>query len=252
MISQNDILADLHTHSIFSLHAYSTVQENIYMAKKNKMKYIAITDHFYQDGTVLNKKNEVNRIKHMERNINRDKNIHVVAGAEFNIGQDVQCWYDLKNIKWRPIGLHNSFCDIKNLTLEELYQLFEKSSEHHNVFAHIERGINKIICDKNNELSDDEKDFFGKMIILSKEKNIFLEVNENSLSDDKKGNISRCKYWLRLAKENGNNISLGTDAHYSENVGVFKNSIDLLNEVDYPKKLILNCDSSQMKSIFIR
>ena len=58
MIKREDIYADLHTHSIFSKHAYSTIKENIEIAKERKLKYIAITDHFYGNGDELEKKNE--------------------------------------------------------------------------------------------------------------------------------------------------------------------------------------------------
>ena len=59
MIKYSDIYADLHVHTLSSLHAYSTLKECIDSAVKQHLRFIAITDHFYDDGTVLNKKNEV-------------------------------------------------------------------------------------------------------------------------------------------------------------------------------------------------
>ena len=44
MINKEDILADLHTHTLFSKHAYSTVEENIEAARNKGLSYIAITD----------------------------------------------------------------------------------------------------------------------------------------------------------------------------------------------------------------
>lgn len=53
MIGQKDIIADMHIHTIGSLHAYSTLKECIECAETNGMKYIAITDHYYNDGTTF-------------------------------------------------------------------------------------------------------------------------------------------------------------------------------------------------------
>ena len=53
MIVEKDILADMHTHTLFSKHAYSTVKENIEVAKKRGLKYLAITDHYFCNGDNL-------------------------------------------------------------------------------------------------------------------------------------------------------------------------------------------------------
>ena len=49
-----------------------------------------------------------------------------------------------------------------------------------------------------------------------------------------------------IAKENKNMISLGTDAHSCYEVGRFDNVLCLLNEIDYPKDLIINCDNDKL------
>ena len=41
-----EIKTDTHTHTIFSGHAYSTVEENVRAAKEQGMEAVAITDHF--------------------------------------------------------------------------------------------------------------------------------------------------------------------------------------------------------------
>ena len=50
-------------------------------------------------------------------------------------------------------------------------------------------------------------------------------------------------------QSNGNKISLGSDAHYCDRVGNFKNVRKILNEVDYPKELILNCNENMIKEL---
>ena len=40
-----NIIADLHTHSLASTHAYSTIREMVDSAAEKGLKAIAITDH---------------------------------------------------------------------------------------------------------------------------------------------------------------------------------------------------------------
>lgn len=241
----------MHTHTIFSLHAYSTFTENIQAAIRKGLKFLAITDHFYQDGTEINKKNEVLRLRYLERAMNcHFSGIHVFSGAEFNFGQEIFYWNRLKDLTWRPIGLHSWIIDRKSLTLAKLFEMFEESTKKHNAFVHIEREIEKLDDGRHGTNLDDEvKNFFSKVVKLAKEKNIFLEVNEASLSRNSGGDIKRLKYWLSLARENENKICLGTDAHFAECIGDFEDSLILLNEVDYPKNLILNCNLDQLENL---
>ena len=41
-----EIKTDTHTHTIFSGHAYSTIEENVRAAKEAGMEALGITDHF--------------------------------------------------------------------------------------------------------------------------------------------------------------------------------------------------------------
>lgn len=254
MITQKDILADLHTHTIFSQHAYSTLKENVNVAKNRGLKYIAITDHYYGSGDDIMRKNETTRIAYMTHDVmQNEKDIVVVGGAEFNLGQEIPYWDKIQHIPWRPIGVHSWFWNRENSTLESVYNAFEiaAKSKRHNAFAHIEREIHKINHSKyGEELSNDVKEFYIQMVHLAKREKVFLEVNESSIITNEKGGIKRLKYWLQLAKEQNCLIYLGTDSHYCENVGVFKYAIELLNEIDYPKELILNCNINELSCQF--
>ena len=74
-------------------------------------------------------------------------------------------------------------------------------------------------------------------------------MNESSLVSNEGNASDRLKYWVKFAKENGNKISLGSDAHYCDRVGDFTNVIKVLNEIDYPKELILNCNENMIKEL---
>lgn len=253
MIKEKDVLADLHTHTTASLHAYSTLKENLDIAKERGLKYIAITDHYFHDGSVVNQKNETARIQYLEKRVNMyETDIYVFGGAEFNLNHPIAYWEKLKNLSWKLLGLHSWFVDIPWATLEDIYGYFQSEADKHHAFAHIEREIEKLNHGAYNtddgELHPEVKRFLCAMCDLAKEKNKFLEVNESSILTNKYCE-ARMRYWLKYAKQNRNLISMGTDTHYCMDVGIFTKVLSLLNEVDYPKELILNCNQNMLEAL---
>ncbi|MBQ8626422.1 MAG: hypothetical protein IJ419_09720 [Agathobacter sp.] len=244
MIRREDIIADMHTHTIVSKHAYSTVKENMDVAKSRGMKYIGITEHYFNDGTDIERKNEVVRAVYGNR-INRlAEGVQIVSSFEFNINQP---WYDeerMSALKWRPIGLHSWFIDFETLTLDRLYDLFVESHERYgiNVFVHIEREIHKLNHGAHTTLDGEVRNFYQRLVSYAKQHNIILEVNESSMVVNEGNAADRLRYWLPIAKELGVMISLGSDAHYCNEVADFRYSLELLNQLDYPKELVVNCN----------
>lgn len=252
MIEQKDILADLHIHTIGSVHGFSTLNECISSAASSGMKYIAITDHYYDDGTEINKKNETSRLVNLEREASQTRfDVRVIGGAEFNIGQDVSDWSKLEKLKWKLIGIHGWFLRRWSVDFDTLIQDYKLAAEKYNAFSHIERGLHKIGTENpESPLSNDIAEFLRSVVSLSKEKNVILEVNESSLRSEKPGNYKRMCYWIELAKENENIISLGSDSHYCENIGRFDCAIELLNRFNFPKDRILNCNKDMLDDKF--
>lgn len=252
MIRQKDIIADLHIHTLASLHAHSTLHECIQVAAENGMRYIAITDHYYGDGTELYRKNEINRLVNLEKCVLTTKyGVKVVGGAEFNISQNVDQWERLKKLAWKLVGVHGWFLNRESTTLEALFDYFQDAANRYDAFAHIERELNRIdYCKYGRSLTEEIKLFLKRLVLLAKEKNIILELNESSLAVDKEGNSDRIMYWLSFAKQQGVLISIGTDSHYCEQVGVFSNVINILNEVHYPKEQVINCNENILQKLF--
>lgn len=258
MIKRSDILADMHTHTIASGHAYSTVKENIDAAKAAGLKYLAITDHYFGNGDDLDKKNEIARIQYgAERWNSYETGIRLLSSAEFNINQDVYTFEKLKDISWKPVGLHSWFIDMDIATLDDLFTCFVKTHKKgHNAFVHIERDLHKMakyfheIYETSYKMSDYQL-FLNKIVDYAKENDIWLELNESSIVFNDNGDtIDRIKLWLFHARENGNKIYLGSDAHYCKEIGNFGNCISMLNALEYPKELILNCNEEELKKYF--
>lgn len=258
MIKKADILADMHTHTIASGHAYSTVKENIDAAKEAGIKYLAITDHYFGNGDTLDKKNEIARIQYgADRWNSFESDITLLSSAEFNINQDVYTFEKLNHIPWKPVGLHSWFIDMDITTLDDLYGCFVRAHKKgHNAFVHIERDLHKM-AKAFHEIyetfftMEDYRAFLYAIVDYAKENDVWLELNESSIVFNDNGDtIDRVKLWLFHARENGNKIYLGSDAHYCKEVGHFDNCINMLNALDYPKELILNCNEEMLRKYF--
>lgn len=249
MINRQDIVADMHVHTVFSRHAYSTLEENLVYAQKAGMKYIAITDHYFHDGTEMAKIHDLYRIKLMEGNVNNFSEVKVIGSAEFNIYQDYEYREALNMLKWRPIGLHRSFIPtIKQMTYDDLYEGFVQASEWNTGFNHIERELDELCYGKFDELTAEAKAFLEKVVMLAKEKNILLEINEHSLEPRRKY-YPIVQFWMGIAAENGNRFCLGTDSHFCREVGQFDKCIDLLNQFGIEKNRVLNCCEDEVRAL---
>ena len=255
MIKHSDIVADMHTHTIFSQHAFSTIQENLAAAHAQGMKYMVTCDHYYNDGTDIQKKNETNRILYIDKRVNPNPyNVHVIGSMEGNLEQPITPSIISKlrseDIKYRPIGLHSWFLPREERTCDDILMDFIEAHEkfNFNVFVHIERELDKIEHGRfGKQMHRDLQVFFMTILTYAKEHNIWIEINEASLTQDDCGNRERMQNWIVLAKDNNNPIVLGSDAHFSVEVGHFENTIEMLNSVNYPISLILNCNEEQIK-----
>ena len=66
-----------------------------------------------------------------------------------------------------------------------------------------------------------------------------IEINNSSVSV-RKTSVERMKMIMGLLKDIGNEISLGSDAHFAFNVGNFDVVLPLLEEIDFPADRIYN------------
>ena len=66
-----------------------------------------------------------------------------------------------------------------------------------------------------------------------------IEINNSSVVV-RKTSIERMKMMMGLLKDIGNEISLGSDAHFATNIGNFDVVVPLLEEIDFPADRIYN------------
>lgn len=222
-------IIDLHTHALSSGHAYSTVKENIEYAKINGLKYYGLSDHgvnmpggphlfYFQNLKVLPKEIDGVRIlKGMEANI-----------IDYDGNIDVEIDKYIKGLDYIIASLH-TVC-LEPGTKEENTRATLNAMDHElvRIIGHPDDGRYPLN--------------YETIVKKAKEKNILLEVNNSSLNSGSFRPNARKNYieLLNLCKEHKVRIILGSDAHICYQVGIFDNAEKLLEEVNFPKELVIN------------
>lgn len=232
-------IIDVHTHALSSGHAYSTVKENIEYAKINGLKYYGLSDHgismpggphlfYFQNLKVLPK--EIDGVK-------------ILKGIEANIidydgNIDVQMDKYLKELDYLIASLHTVCLDPG--TKEENTRATLNAMDHElvKIIGHPDDGRYELD--------------YEPIVIKAKEKKILLEVNNSSLNPNsfRPNAHENYKTLLSLCKEHRVRIILGSDAHICYQVGIFDEAEKLLEELEFPKELVINYNENEIKEFF--
>lgn len=227
---------DLHTHTVLSGHAYSTLKENIDEAARLGLEAIAVTDHGPAMPGATDFFQAVNLANAVPSHVN---GVRVVYGIEANI-------IDYKG----TIDLPKDFGARLEYILASLHGI-----------CLIPRGekenTDTVLLAMEKELIDavahpDDPNFpidYQRLCEGAKKYKVALEINNMSL----KGIVrKKCREqtlkMLKCAKELGVYIVVGSDAHFYTGIGDLKLSEEILREVNYPEELIVNSSLERLES----
>lgn len=223
---------DLHVHSNASTHAYSTLEELVNAAKIKGLKGFALTNH----GPILvDAPHEwhFGNLKVLPDYIN---GIRVYKGIETNIIS-----YEGKT------DLPEQYIDNLEIILAGFHGLTpynEESTKEQNTETLINL-INNGKTDVLAHMGNPKYPFdYEKVVKLASEKNVAFEINNSSFEKSRIGSDKNCEEILRLCKKYNTYISLGSDTHFSANIGNFTKIIDLFKKYEISQDRILNSDFS--------
>lgn len=220
-----NILLDTHTHTIASAHAYSTVIEMARQAKEAGLEAIAVTDHApaIPDGAhpwhFLN-------LKALPREI---CGVKILYGAEVNI-LDLDGNIDLDEDILGKL-------DVVNASIHRPCYKNVGASDHTSAyFSIVQNPLVDIICHSG---SPDFEYDYERIIELAKKNNKLIEINNHSFFV-RKPSIPNCRKIAEICKEKGVGIVVSSDAHIAFELGDYNNALDMLKEISFPEKLIMN------------
>ncbi len=228
-------VADLHTHTIASDHAFSTVRELAEAAAEKKLLALAITDH----GPALG---DAPHIWHFEcQNALPEYlyGVRLLKGAECNV-VDFDGTLDLpdniiKKLDWVIASMHTP-C-LKPKTTEDHTRAWLKIAENPHVTAIGHAGTPEF--------------HFDHEAVISKcrETGTVFEINNHSFSVRKRS-VSSCVHIAETCARYGVPIVLTSDAHWAGEVGSFDLALEMLAGISFPEDLIVNGKPESFRAYF--
>ena len=223
------IVADTHTHTLASTHAYGSAKEMIEEAAALGLYAIALTDH----GPNMPGSPRAWYFNNLCAIPSTYLGVRVLRGAEANIADfdgnlDID-EYTLNGLEWIVASLHNPTLDTSEVkpTVETCTQLYLNVSKnpHVNVIGH--SGTPEYAYD------------YEKVIPVFAENGKLVEINNSSFRQ-RKGSMTNCLSIAKVCKKVGAPIVVNTDAHFMSQVGRVDEALEMLKEIGFPEELIVN------------
>lgn len=230
------LLIDVHTHTLSSGHAYSTIDENAREASHIGFKVIATTDHspglpggphmFY-----FSNLGAVPETLH---------GVRVLKGVEANI------------INYQgEIDMDEELLERLDMTIASLHPPCIDFSDEETVTAGIEKVMENPYVTIIGHPGDARYPMnWERVVKKAKQTHTLLEINNASLKPNsfRPGVRENLIKMLGYCKALEVPVVLGSDAHFYSQIGRFEEAITLLEEIDFPEHLVINTDVERFLS----
>lgn len=224
---------DVHTHTVASGHAYSTLQEMARTAADKGLKILGITEH----GPGIPGTCDPIYFRNLICVPRELYGVRLMLGAELNIlntdGDVCLDEYHWRMLDLRIAGIH-SLC----------WQGGTKEENTEAVVRVMRNPFMQIISHPGDGTAELD---FERLMQVSKETHTLLEINNHSMAPLRHKTIARPNNLelLRLAKKYDTPVILGSDAHFSGMIAQYDNIMPLIEETDFPDELIINYDAER-------
>ncbi len=223
-------IADTHTHTIASTHAYSTLLENIHQAAQVGLECLGMTDH----ATAQPDSPHIWHFANLTAIPPVVEGVRILKGAECNI-LDETGRIDLepemlRQLEWRIASIHAP-CYKKDATLEDNTNAYLGVCENPyiDVIGHSGRGSFRYD--------------YQKLIPLFGERGKLVEINESTLKSP--SSRKNCTEIATLCKKYRVPVIVDSDAHFALSIGRFSAAVEMLEEIEFPEELVINADSDR-------
>lgn len=219
---------DLHTHTVASGHAFSTIQEMAKAASEKGLRLLGITEHAPGiPGTCAPI---------------YFRNLHVVPrlmyGVELMLGAEINM-VDCEG----NIDMDEEMMSLLDLRIAGIHSLCYRHGTTEENTAGLERVIRNPWIDIISHPGDGTASLlFEPLVTAARESHTLLEINNSSLKpirNKEKAKENNLEI-LRLCKEYDVPVILGSDAHISFDIAEYGYLRPLLQAAEFPEDLIIN------------
>jgi putative hydrolase len=227
------IIADMHTHTIASGHAYSTVLELAQEARRKGLKAFAITDH----GPALPGAPHQYHFSAMRFIPKSISGVRVFPGIEANIldehGSIDLDATNLANLEFVMAGFHEQ-CGFDN-------QGIDKNTKA--MICAMENPLIKAISHPGNPAFPIHIKEIVKTALITQ---TALEINNSSFGMSRKGSDKTCAELAELIAQFGAPVVIGSDAHIAQGIGIFDNSLELVYSARILEEQVINSSMNKL------
>jgi putative hydrolase len=229
-----DIL-DIHTHTIASGHAYSTITEMADAAHRHGLSLLGISEHAPTMPGACHSMYFCN-FKAIDRSVFP---VEMLFGCELNI-IDYDGTIDLaeeflQRIDYAIASLHD-LCILPGTCEENTRALIgAMKNPYVSVIGHPDDGIYPVD--------------YEKLAIAAHENHVLLEINNSSLLPNthrlntRENDLTMLKY----CKKYGASVIMNSDAHFKTAVGKHPYSQEVIAAADFPEELVVNTSVEKLK-----
>lgn len=223
---------DVHTHTIASGHAYSTLMENAKAASEKGIKVLGTTEH----GITMPHSPHIWYF-HNYRVLPREMyGVTMLYGTEANIID-----YD-GNLDMDDFTLDKMDIVIGSVH-DEVYKVGSVDENTKAFINVIKSGKVDIIGHLGNPGVPVD---FERIVKCAKEKDVLIEINNSSFTTSRAGSFSNCKEIALLCKKHNTKLIINSDAHFCTLIGEFTQAVNMLESIDFPEELIINKDPNEL------
>jgi len=227
------IRADLHTHSVASGHAYSTIDELTKAARRRGLRMLAVTEHapgmpdgpheyyFYNMRVWPEYLNGVRLLKGVEVDI-------ISAKGELDLPAVMLAAMDVVIASAHAVVTPEKLGKRKNT---EMY-LRVIENPHVDILGHIENPMLELD--------------YPAVIKAAKKHNKLVEINNASFTVARHGSYNNCLEIMRILREENMPVIINSDAHIAGLVGEVGKAMQTALQQGIRKENILNLNAARM------
>jgi len=232
-------ICDLHTHSVLSNHAFSSLTENVEVASEIGLKFYGISEHQPDSVGVGARKEAFLALDRVPRYFN---DTYILRGCEFNIldgGNIDLLGMNVSRLDYGIASFHGYAYkgpkDIETITNAYLKVL---EAPYIKVLGHIDDGLYK---------TD-----YEKVVLKCKEMHKLIEINNSSLRPSSYRTNPHENYLevLKYCNKYDQPIIINSDAHIKYEIGVLDYGENLIKEANFNEKLVLNYNEELFREYF--
>lgn len=219
---------DMHTHTLASGHAYSTLMDNVRIAKANGLEVLGISEH----APAMPGSSHEYYFSNLRILPDYIEGIRILKGVELNVlDRDGNIDLDERSLSFLDYAIASLHLPCyEGVTMKDHTDALINAMKHKivKIIGHPDDGRYPLD--------------YERLVIAAKENDVLLEVNNSSLSPNAFRENAHENYieMLRLCVKHDVKVIINSDSHFHEYIGAVNHAMALIEAIQFPIELIVN------------